>query len=222
MRTKFEARLQYLVIAAAQYAAPALTLALALALFLQEGGDTSPSHRPAGGLIEGGGEGHISGGDSAAGDSDDNVRALATTVVAVGGGICDAARRLVGAGPRGDIIAAASAAAANASGGSGEDVDSVSPMGEEIRPGGLFVDALTRVPGFPEAFWTGIAGFFAWWACVSWAVTYALGVAFWQAFPEDNSVEERKRRDMTTKAKREKVKGKAKAAKAKARGASST
>lgn len=201
VRTKFEARFQYLAIAAAQYAAPALTLALALTLFLQEGvGDSNPVSSSGG----------IEGGDfSIGGDGTDDV-ALEETAAATATGICDAARRLVGAEPRWSVIAAAAASDANSGIG---DLD-----GNSSSIGGL-LGALTEVQGFPMAFWSGVSGFLAWWACASWAVTYALGVAFWQMFPEEDSVEEKERRDRTTKAKREKGKGKGKA-KAKARGAS--
>lgn len=125
---------------------------------------------------------------------------LADTAVATATGICDAARKLVGAEPRWSVIAAADR---------GLDGDSTSIGG--------FLGTLMEFEGFPMAFWSGVTGFLTWWACVSWAVTYALGVAFWQMFPEEDSVQEKERRDRTTKAKREKGKGKAKA---KARGTS--
>lgn len=178
MRTKFEARFQYLAIAAAQYAAPALTLALALTLFLQEGVD----------------------GNSPVSSSKGIDVTQAETAVATTTGICDAARTLMGAEPRWSVIAAAADSDLN---------------GDNSSIGG-FLGTLAEVKGFPMAFWSGVSGFLAWWACVSWAVTYAIGVAFWQMFPEEDSVEEKERRDRTTKAKREKGKGKAKA---KARGA---
>lgn len=92
--------------------------------------------------------------------------------------------------------------------------------------GGSTGFSLEKMPGLPpEAFLTELAGFLAWWACVSWAATYAMGVAFWRFFPEDVRVEERQRTDRTTKGKKdrdgERGKGKGKAkGKGKGRGSS--
>lgn len=186
VRSKFDARFQYLVIAAAQYAAPALTVIFSLAILIHVAGGTSSGSAAATGelaaRVGGAGERH-------------------------GLGFCDAARRLVGLQPWDAALAAASAATAAAESGmaglEGGPVTSSS--------GDLLAGVLRNMPEFPEVFWSGTAGFLAWWACLSWAVTYAMGVVFWRVYPEDVSAVEFGRSDTTTKGKREKGKGKAKA-----------
>lgn len=72
---------------------------------------------------------------------------------------------------------------------------------------------LLRMVNVPEVVWSGVAGFMVWWACLCWAITYAIGVVFWRLFPEEEAVEERAPLDRTTKAKRDREgrgKGKAK------------
>lgn len=213
VRSKFDARLHYLVIAAAQYAAPALTVLLSLALFVHMG--------------SGGGSGDIGGGEGGEGEMAGigNGESLGggNPGGAIGGGsvgewgegdgqlgACDAARWAVGAQPWKAVAVVAAAAAGGLGVGGGEGDGVAEKAGWEGLAG-----AVLNIPGVPEAFWTGITGFFAWWACFSWAVTYAMGVVFWRFCPEEMSVEEKERRDRTTKAKREKGKGKGKA---KARG----
>lgn len=159
MRAKFEARFQYFMIAAAQYAAPALTVLLSIALCV-----------------------HI-------GDADEDATLQDTSRneggrFAVNGlGVCDAARWAFRAKSWDEAVASLGGAE-----GSGENTSA-------------------DFPGLPEAVWSGIAGFLAWWASLSWAVTYAIGVVFWKIYPEDVSVEERGRRDRTTKGKKDKVRG---------------
>ncbi|CAB1120915.1 unnamed protein product [Ectocarpus sp. CCAP 1310/34] len=176
VRSKFDARLQYLVIAAAQYAAPALTVLFSLALLV-----------------------HIS--DGATGDD-----LVSGTGRGAGLGVCDAARRVVGLESWATAFSAA--AGTTEAPNSGAAVGGGAALG--LGGGGLAAFVST-IPEIPEAFWSGVAGFLAWWACLSWAVTYAVGVAFWFVFPEDVSVTERVPTDRTTKGKKERVKGKAKA-----------
>ncbi|CAM9391804.1 unnamed protein product [Ectocarpus sp. 13 AM-2016] len=176
VRSKFDARLQYLVIAAAQYAAPALTVLFSLALLV-----------------------HVS--YAATGDD------LASgTRRGAGLGVCNAARRAVGLESWATAFAAATGAAEAPNSGAAVGGESTLGLGGE----GLAAFVST-IPEIPEAFWSGVVGFLAWWACLSWAVTYAVGVAFWFVFPEDVSVTERVPTDRTTKGKKERVKGKAKA-----------
>lgn len=315
VRSKFEARFQYLVIAAAQYAAPALTILLSLALLIHAGG----------GGGHGGDGGLASPGFSAAHYANiDNAFPLAASAggagIAIAGntasiGICDAARRVVGAPAWHEAVAAGRAAAAAAmvvegysegdglvgvvggqrggsegegaemgagtagdrgssssGGGVGDDdgenralslscdnveecasteateaavaggvrVNGVIDEGsmevetkmegikgsEEVEPiekkeGGLDVvvgKAIGGIPRLPEAVWSGALGFLLWWACLSWAMSYSIGVVFWRLYPEDTGVKERAPRDRTTKGKRGekdgrgKGKGKGKAA----------
>lgn len=187
MRSKFDARFQYLIIAAAQYAAPALTVLLSLALLVHLCGD------------DGGGSG-----------SGTAVAAAGGGGAAVGGlrlGICDASRRAVGLQDWDTVFDAAASVEAD-NGALGLEGESA---GAAHWSGGSAAVLLSKIPDFPTEFWSGIAGFFAWWACLSWAVTYAIGVTFWRLCPEDVSAMERGRSDTTTKGKREKGKGKAKA-----------
>lgn len=193
MRLKFDARFQYLMIAAAQYAAPALTVVLSVVLLVHVGG---------------GGNGSGSG-STAVPVGDPTAAAFPGDALSAGGvglGVCDAARRAVGLQPWDTVLAAAAAA----SGGSGV-VGGLEP-GVVIGQQGGLAGLAARIPGSPHrAFLSGVSGFLAWWACLSWAVTYAIGVGFWWLFPEDESAVERSRADTTTKGKKEKVKGKAKA-----------
>eukprot|EP00903_Cladosiphon_okamuranus_P008587 g8237.t1 len=175
VRSKFDARFQYLIIAAAQYAAPALTVIFSLAILVHlAGGGPSVAASAATGEVAAGGAG--------AGEEH------------AGLGFCDAARRLVGLQPWDAALAAT-------------DFDG----GPVASSGDPLAGALRNMPDFPEAFWSGVAGFLAWWACLSWAVTYAMGVVFWRVYPEDVSAVELSRSDTTTKGKKEKGKGKAKA-----------
>ncbi|CAN0007653.1 unnamed protein product [Ectocarpus sp. 6 AP-2014] len=176
VRSKFDARLQYLVIAAAQYAAPALTVLFSLALLVHVGDAAT-------------------GGDLASG-----------TGGRAGLGVCDAARRVVGLESWGTAFASAAGPAEAPNSGAAVGGGAALGLG-----GGGLAAFVSTIPEFPEAFWSGVAGFLAWWACLSWAVTYAVGVAFWFVFPEDVSVTERVPTDRTTKGKKERVKGKAKA-----------
>lgn len=189
VRSKFDARFQYLIIAAAQYAAPALTVIFSLAILVHVGGGGGSS-RPGLGVAA------PSGGFEAGGGGDGDHHGL---------GFCDAARRVVGLQPWDAAFAAAAAAAADGSGVVGEEGGGPADSPRDL------VGLLERMPEFPEAFWSGVAGFLAWWACLSWAVTYAMGVVFWLVYPEDVSAVERGPSDTTTKGKREKGKGKAKA-----------
>ncbi|CAM9343250.1 unnamed protein product [Scytosiphon promiscuus] len=193
VRLKFDARFQYLMIAAAQYAAPALTVLLAMTLLVHVGGGSG-----AAGL--GGASASLAAAPGANG---------AASVGGVGLGVCDAARRVVGLQPWDTALAAAAAATgAPNSGGSGP----AGGLGAGVSTAGSLANLAARIPGSPHrAFLSGAAGFLAWWACLSWAVTYAIGVGFWWLFPEDESAVERSRTDTTTKGKKEKVKGKAKA-----------
>lgn len=175
VRSKFDARFQYLIIAAAQYAAPALTVVLSLAVLV-----------------------HISGGGGGGG----------TGPGEHGLGFCSAARRLVGLAPWDAAFAAASAATAAETSGAAFSADA---EGGSVGSSSGLAGVLGNMPEFPEAFWSGVAGFLAWWACLSWAVTYAMGVVFWRVYPEDVSAVEISRPDTTTKGKKEKGKGKAKA-----------
>lgn len=202
MRLKFDARFQYLMIAAAQYAAPALTVLLSVALLVHVGG--------------GGGDPAHHSGIAAAFAAAPGVGGAASSG-GVGLGVCDAARRVVGLQPW-DAVLAASATAAPTSG-------VASGLGPEDfgSTAGSLAGIAARIPGSPHrAFLSGVGGFLAWWACLSWAVTYAIGVGFWWLFPEDESAEERTKADTTTKGKKEKVKGKAKAKGGGAKGAAGT
>lgn len=192
VRSKFDARFQYLIIAAAQYAAPALTVVFSLAILVH---------------VSGGGGGGISEtglGDTAASSAAATSRFAAGSGGAGGHGlgICDAARRVVGLQPWDTAFAAAAAV-----GGNGAAGLEGGPVGSPRDLAGV----LKNIPEVPEAFWSGVAGFLAWWACLSWAVTYAMGVVFWRVYPEDISAVERVRSATTTKGKMKKVKGKAKA-----------
>lgn len=71
------------------------------------------------------------------------------------------------------------------------------------RTGGLF-SVLWGLPSMPEGVWAGFMGLMMWWACLSWGITYAIGVVFWRLFPEDEGVDARAPRDRTTKGKRDK------------------
>lgn len=193
VRSKFDARFQYLIIAAAQYAAPALTVLFSLAVLVHLGGG-------AGGI---GGVGAAAAGELATAPAAAAGGGGADLERAVGLGICDAARAAVGLQPWGSALAAAQAAAAGGGSGSGGG-------GAAGLEGGL-AGVWASLPALPGAFWSDAAGFFAWWACLSWAVTYGFGVVFWLVRPEDVSVEEIAPEDTTTKGKKDKVKGKAKA-----------
>ncbi|CAM9115444.1 unnamed protein product, partial [Pylaiella littoralis] len=179
VRSKFDARFQYLIIAAAQYAAPALTVLLSVALLVH--------------LRAGGGGG---------------------AVVAAAGlrlGVCDALRRVAGLQDWDTAFDAAAAAAAAAAATDSGALGLYEGSALAGWSGGSAAVLARKLPEFPAAFWSGVAGFLAWWACLSWGVTYAIGVAFWRCCPEDVSAVERVPSDTTTKGKREKGKGKAKA-----------
>lgn len=258
VRSKFEARFQYLVIAASQYAAPALTVLLSLALLIHAGSNSahttiaSPDGRacPAFGSAI-----HANPGSTVpvafAGDLT-SVSSAATGGAAVFGGanapslgLCAAARRVVGARPWHEVAnagwecvepSAASGgemARGDRSGGGGRRANVVGKAGaiggepseakvkktgnedqvvgagkadeDEAGSGsgsgsvmGMFMD----LPRLPEVVWSGSMGFLSWWACLSWALTYGLGVVFWRLYPEERGVGERAPRDTTTKSKR--------------------
>lgn len=231
VRSKFEARFQYLVLAAAQYASPALTVLLSLALLVHSGsGIDANVHYP---------DAHLDtlapSVSSGLGFPSDVARVHSPSSL----GICDAARLIVGAHPWKQVVMATAAAARREEdilgrgeatgskregdafsvsvgddgyGSSGGGVkareaerngDGVEEEGTGSTEGGVMAKFF-NVPSLPEAFWYGVMGFLAWWASLSWAITYAIGVLFWRLFPEDESVEERAPRDRTTKAKRDK------------------
>lgn len=87
----------------------------------------------------------------------------------------------------------------------GEQPEGESAASEQIE--GKVVESslvtLLRLINVPEVVWSGVTGFVAWWACLCWAITYAIGVVFWRLFPEEEAVEERAPLDRTTKAKRD-------------------
>lgn len=211
VRSKFDARLQYLVIAAAQYAAPALTVVFSLAVLVHVGGGSGG---------DGGGGGSVCSGAGIGGSASPTCSAATITSGLTdsehGLGVCDAARRLLGLQSWEKAFAAATSAASAAvvaaaaeTGGAGSGAVGLEG-GSVGSPRDLPAGVLRSIPELPKAFWSGAAGFLAWWACLSWAVTYAMGVVFWRVYPEDVSAAERERSDTTTKGKN-KVRGKAKA-----------
>ena len=271
VRSKFEARFQFFVIAAAQYAAPALTvlLSLALCLHVSSGGSDplasnsgvtpTPSFSPplsratlAGGLELGGGGAGV--GERGLGICNaarwvagaQPWEAAATAAIAVAaeaeaesgavevaiGGDRSVSRKTSGQSGRGRPMEA-ERGGTEAGGGGGGGGGTVTGDGDVEggggggaggargleRGGGGLADVVERIPGLPEAFLAELAGFFAWWACVSWAVTYAMGVVFWRCFPEDVRVEQKEKMDRTTKGKKGKGEGRGKGkGKAKGRG----
>lgn len=254
VRSKFEARFQYLVIAASQYAAPALTVLLSLALLIHAGSTgahntvASPEGRACSTFSS---AMHTNPGSTVpvahAGD-------MMSLPSAPSLGLCAAARRVVGARPWHEVANAGweCVEPSTASGGEmargdsagGGDVagevggvkggvivtDGAGSVGGEpsetkvdkagngdqgVGAGkadgvgvgsssgsGSVVDIYMKIPRLPEVVWSGSMGFVSWWACLSWALTYGLGVVFWRLYPEERGVEERAPRDTTTKSKR--------------------
>lgn len=224
VRAKFDARFQYLIIAAAQYAAPALTVLLSLAVMVHLCGDVVGSGS---GTAAAAGVGGVppaaaaASGMAIAGDGlggGEGGGTVTSALAVVGGGfrlgVCDAARRVAGLRDWDTAFEAAASASVAAADDVrlGLDEEGAAAAVDWSGGGRGSVGVLfSSIPEFPTAFWSGVGGFLAWWACLSWAVTYAIGVAFWRLCPEDVSSTERGRADTTTKGKREKGKGKAKA-----------